>query len=73
VLIVVVPQSTSIASWIWGHELCVFKHDACQMFGLWARSFGPFYKIKAALFHSDVVSPIVCDETRPCLIHLFFS
>jgi hypothetical protein len=32
------------------------------MFGLWARTFGPFYKIKAALFHSDVVSPIVGND-----------
>jgi hypothetical protein len=55
----------NIASWIWGHELLVFQHDATHMYSMWACVFGPIFKIKAALFHPDIVrvpgssSPIV--------------
>ncbi|KAJ8507684.1 hypothetical protein ONZ45_g9974 [Pleurotus djamor] len=48
------PSST-IASWIWGHELVVFQHQALEMYKSWARTFGPVFKIKAALFHSDII------------------
>ncbi|KAJ7196533.1 cytochrome P450 [Mycena pura] len=45
----------SIASWIWGHELLVFRHAATQMYTMWARSFGGLFRIKAALFHPDII------------------
>ncbi|KAJ7634583.1 cytochrome P450 [Roridomyces roridus] len=48
------PSST-IASWIWGHELLVFQHAATQMYSIWARSFGGLFRIKAALFHPDII------------------
>ncbi|KAJ7665967.1 cytochrome P450 [Mycena polygramma] len=48
------PSST-ISSWIWGHELLVFQHAATQMYSIWARSFGGLFKIKAALFHPDII------------------
>ncbi|KAJ7634580.1 cytochrome P450 [Roridomyces roridus] len=47
--------SSNIASWMWGHELLVFQHAATQMYSVWARSFGDMFKIKAALFHPDIV------------------
>ncbi|KAJ6487726.1 cytochrome P450 [Mycena sanguinolenta] len=47
--------SASISSWIWGHELLVFQHAATQMHSIWARSFGGLFKIKAALFHPDII------------------
>ncbi|KAF7360174.1 hypothetical protein MVEN_00746000 [Mycena venus] len=46
--------SAKISSWIWGHELLIFQHAATQMYSIWARSFGGLFKIKAALFHSDI-------------------
>jgi hypothetical protein len=49
-------QSSTFSSWIWGHELLVFQHAATQMYSIWARSFGGLFKIKAALFHPDIVS-----------------
>ncbi|KAJ7143292.1 cytochrome P450 [Mycena crocata] len=48
------PSST-VASWIWGHELLVFQHAATQMYSIWTRSFGGLFKIKAALFHPDII------------------
>ncbi|KIY48790.1 cytochrome P450 [Fistulina hepatica ATCC 64428] len=47
--------STGIASFLWGHELLVFEHNATEMYTSWARAFGPIFKIKAALFHPDIV------------------
>ncbi|KAF7307165.1 hypothetical protein MIND_00510100 [Mycena indigotica] len=47
--------SSSIASWIWGHELLVFRHAATQMYTIWARSFGGLFKISGALFHPDII------------------
>ncbi|KAJ7269626.1 cytochrome P450 [Mycena rebaudengoi] len=47
--------SSSIASWIWGHELLVFQHGATQMYSTWARTFGGLFKIKGALFHRDII------------------
>ncbi|KAF9072357.1 cytochrome P450 [Rhodocollybia butyracea] len=43
------------ASWIWGHELEGFKHEAFEMYLKWAASLGLVYKIKAALFRPDIV------------------
>ncbi|KAJ7668015.1 cytochrome P450 [Mycena rosella] len=47
--------ASSIASWIWGHELLTFQHAATQMYCVWARSFGGLFKIKGALFHPDII------------------
>ncbi|KAJ7185812.1 cytochrome P450 [Mycena filopes] len=48
------PSST-ISSWIWGHELLVFQHAATQMYSIWAHSFGGLFKIKGALLHADII------------------
>ncbi|KAJ6588672.1 hypothetical protein B0H19DRAFT_895567, partial [Mycena capillaripes] len=45
------------SSLIWRHELFVFQHAATQMYSIWACSFGGLFKIKAALFHPDIVIP----------------
>ncbi|KAJ7468094.1 cytochrome P450 [Mycena latifolia] len=50
--------SPSIASWFWGHELLVFQHSSSQLYSIWARSFGGLFKIKAALFHPDIIIAI---------------
>ncbi|KAJ7468090.1 cytochrome P450 [Mycena latifolia] len=47
--------ASSIASWIWGHELLVFQHAATEMYSIWARTFGGLFKIKGALFHPDII------------------
>ncbi|KAJ7741927.1 cytochrome P450 [Mycena maculata] len=60
------PSST-IASWIWGHELLVFQHAATQMYSIWARSFGGIFKIRGALFHPDII--IVTDHAA--VQHIF--
>jgi len=49
-----------IASWLWGHELLAFEGEATEMYTKWASLCGPIFKIKAALFHSDIV--IVTDH-----------
>ncbi|THH19339.1 hypothetical protein EW146_g1797 [Bondarzewia mesenterica] len=49
------PSPASKASWIWGHELEVFEHQACEMYNRWTSEVGPLFKIKAAFFHGDVV------------------
>ncbi|CAK5274858.1 unnamed protein product [Mycena citricolor] len=60
-------ESASFASWIWGHELLVFAHSAVQMYAIWAREFGGLYKIRAALFHRDIL--IVTDHAA--VQHIF--
>ncbi|KAF9072897.1 cytochrome P450 [Rhodocollybia butyracea] len=47
------PQKQT--SWIWGHELTIFQHEASEMYLGWAASLGLVYRIKAALFQSDIV------------------
>ncbi|KAJ6582930.1 cytochrome P450 [Mycena vulgaris] len=47
--------SSAFASWLWGHELLVFQHSSAQLYSIWASSFGRMYKIKAALFHPDII------------------
>ncbi|KAJ7454508.1 hypothetical protein FB451DRAFT_1049700, partial [Mycena latifolia] len=42
-------------SWIWGHELLAFQHAATQMYSIWKCSFGGLCKIKAGLFHPDII------------------
>ncbi|KAJ7108725.1 cytochrome P450 [Mycena epipterygia] len=60
--------SSNIASWIWGHELLVFQHAATQMYSVWAHSFGGLFKIKAALFHPDIIV-----ATDHAAVHHIFS
>ncbi|KAF5367489.1 hypothetical protein D9758_003729 [Tetrapyrgos nigripes] len=59
--------STKNASWIWGHELEIFKHEACEMYGNWTALLGPVYRIKAALMQPDVV--VVADNAAAS--HIF--
>ncbi|KAF9068335.1 cytochrome P450 [Rhodocollybia butyracea] len=47
--------SSQQTSWIWGHELEIFQHEASEMYVKWAESFGLVYRVKAALFQSDIV------------------
>ncbi|KAF8824724.1 hypothetical protein HHX47_DHR7000296 [Lentinula edodes] len=42
-------------SWIWGHELEIFQHKACEMYIRWAASVGPIYRLRAAFFQPDIV------------------
>ncbi|KAF9068349.1 cytochrome P450 [Rhodocollybia butyracea] len=46
------PNQTS---WIWGHELEIFQHEASEMYIKWAASIGLVYRIKAALFQPDII------------------
>ncbi|KII87864.1 hypothetical protein PLICRDRAFT_42386 [Plicaturopsis crispa FD-325 SS-3] len=47
--------SKGIASWLWGHELLAFEHDANDMYSTWTHVFGPIFRIKAALGHPDII------------------
>ncbi|KAI0918769.1 hypothetical protein AcV7_006907 [Taiwanofungus camphoratus] len=47
--------SRKITNWIWGHELMAFQAEATEMYTKWASICGPIFKIKAALFHSDII------------------
>jgi len=47
--------SRKIASWLWGHELSVFEHEAVELYTKWVKQFGPMLRIKGALFHSDII------------------
>ena len=49
-------QPTGEATWLWGHEKRVFDYESNEMYTKWMIVLGPLYKIKAALFHDDVVS-----------------
>ena len=49
-------QPTGEATWLWGHERRVFDYESNEMYTKWMIVLGPLYKIKAALFHDDVVS-----------------
>ncbi|KAJ3991976.1 cytochrome P450 [Lentinula boryana] len=42
-------------NWIWGHELEIFRHEACKMHIEWSASMGPMYRVKSALFQPDIV------------------
>ncbi|KAF8653640.1 hypothetical protein AX16_003792 [Volvariella volvacea WC 439] len=59
--------STRIASWLWGHEALTFQHEATQLYTIWARLFGPVYRVKGALFHPDIA--IVTDHAA--VQHIF--
>ncbi|PCH35326.1 hypothetical protein WOLCODRAFT_79403 [Wolfiporia cocos MD-104 SS10] len=43
------------ASWLWGHELRAFEGAACEMYTRWAGACGRVFRIKGALFHSDII------------------
>ncbi|TDL23921.1 cytochrome P450 [Rickenella mellea] len=47
--------SAKTASWIWGHELEVFNGQAIEAYSKWMNIYGPLIKIKAALFHHDLI------------------
>ncbi|TDL23925.1 cytochrome P450 [Rickenella mellea] len=47
--------SSSTASWIWGHELEAFQGQAVEFYSKWIYKYGPLIRIKAALFHSDIL------------------
>ncbi|TDL23929.1 cytochrome P450 [Rickenella mellea] len=47
--------SPKTASWIWGHELEVFQGQASEMYNKWMNMYGPLFKIKAGLFHGDII------------------
>ncbi|KAF9072869.1 cytochrome P450 [Rhodocollybia butyracea] len=42
-------------SWIWGNELKIFQREASEIYVEWAASLGLVYRIKAALFQSDII------------------
>ncbi|KII84091.1 hypothetical protein PLICRDRAFT_179772 [Plicaturopsis crispa FD-325 SS-3] len=45
----------SIASWIWGHELLAHVHEPNHMYTTWVKAYGSAVRIKAALFHPDIL------------------
>ncbi|KIY51555.1 cytochrome P450 [Fistulina hepatica ATCC 64428] len=47
------PASDS--HWLWGHEYRIWQSQANVMYTKWAAAVGPVYRIKAALFQSDVI------------------
>ncbi|EED83115.1 predicted protein [Postia placenta Mad-698-R] len=56
-----------VASRWWGHELLAFEGEATEMYTRWASVCGPIFKIKAALFHPDIV--VVTDHAA--VQHIF--
>ncbi|KAI9065310.1 cytochrome P450 [Trametes sanguinea] len=44
-----------LAHWLWGHELVNFQGQATEMYTKWAARCGPFFRIKGALFHPDII------------------
>ena len=42
--------------WLWGHELLTFQGEATETYTKWAALAGPFFRVKGALFHPDIVS-----------------
>ncbi|TDL19925.1 cytochrome P450 [Rickenella mellea] len=43
------------ASWVWGHELEVFRGQAVEVYSKWMSDYGSLFKIRAALFHRDII------------------
>lgn len=48
-------QPPQLAHWLWGHELLAFEGEATEAYTKWAALCGPVFKIKAALFHPEIV------------------
>ncbi|KAH9941758.1 cytochrome P450 [Epithele typhae] len=44
-----------LAHWLWGHELLTFHGQATETYTKWASQVGPFFKVKGALFHPDII------------------
>ncbi|TFK82927.1 cytochrome P450 [Polyporus arcularius HHB13444] len=44
-----------IAHWLWGHELLTFQAQATETYTNWAALCGPFFRVKGALFHPDII------------------
>ncbi|KAI0732667.1 cytochrome P450 [Fomitopsis betulina] len=56
-----------LAHWLWGHELLAFEGEATEAYTKWAALCGPVFKIKAALFHPEIV--VVTDHAA--VHHIF--
>ncbi|KAK7047850.1 hypothetical protein VNI00_006178 [Paramarasmius palmivorus] len=52
----IAPKEES--SWLWGHELQIFKHQVCDRYLTWASKLGTMYRLKPALFQPDAVGSI---------------
>ncbi|KAI0716690.1 cytochrome P450 [Earliella scabrosa] len=44
-----------IAHWLWGHELLTFEAQATETYTKWSALCGPFFRVKGALFHPDII------------------
>ncbi|KAK0216094.1 cytochrome P450 [Armillaria fumosa] len=55
------------SSWIWGHELNIFKGEVCEHYLRWAKTCGQVYRFKAALFQRDAL--LVVDNVA--VAHIF--
>ncbi|KAI0356004.1 cytochrome P450 [Trametes cingulata] len=44
-----------LAHWLWGHELRTFQGQATETYTQWAARCGPFFRVKGALFHPDII------------------
>src|SRR5277367_5739985 len=53
--------SSYLSSYILGHEYLVFTHPLASIHSIWAKQFGPFFKINAALFHPHII--VLSDHT----------
>ncbi|KAI0631192.1 cytochrome P450 [Trametes polyzona] len=45
----------ALAHWLWGHELLTFEGQATETYTKWAALCGPFFRVKGALFHPDII------------------
>ncbi|TBU25929.1 cytochrome P450 [Dichomitus squalens] len=45
----------ALAHWLWGHELLTFQGEATETYTKWAALAGPFFRVKGALFHPDII------------------
>ncbi|EPS95624.1 hypothetical protein FOMPIDRAFT_101731 [Fomitopsis schrenkii] len=62
-------QPLQLAHWLWGHELLAFEGEATEAYTKWAALCGPVFKIKAALFHREIV--VVTDHAA--VHHIFHN
>ncbi|KAI0665798.1 cytochrome P450 [Trametes maxima] len=44
-----------LAHWLWGHEFLTFQGQATETYTKWAARCGPFFRVKGALFHPDII------------------
>ncbi|TBU37680.1 hypothetical protein BD309DRAFT_598575 [Dichomitus squalens] len=45
----------ALAHWLWGHEILTFQGEATETYSKWAALAGPFFRVKGALFHPDII------------------